>query len=436
MGAARLAARLWRLEHEERGSISVLGLFLFLTCCVVGAAALDVTHFYAARTQLQAAADLAAHAALFNRSRGAAADVAKARAIAAVEAGMAPRAYGHVLTAAHITFGTWSETTRTFAADPASSSAVRVVTGRDAAGGNPVPSFLFRLVGVEQMDVAAAAVFASVPAPCGEGFKARGRADMQSNNSFGNGFCIHSNDRVELNQNNSFETGSTVSMPNTANLGIPASGFRNNPGLEAALRSDRLDLSILDSLAEVAAGVSAMGTPFTPSYLASADVLRVSNGKVAPSNFTSGRAHSIDCSGGKDLTLERGTYRRIVITTNCAVKFGNDVILEDVVISTTNASAKSFSSSSGLQVGRNDSCARGGGVQLLTRGGADFAADLRLYGSQVVALGDVKFAARANGVGVSIVAGGQINGTSNAVMRYCGTGMEGTLQATRLRLMH
>jgi hypothetical protein len=125
----------------------------------------------------------------------------------------------------------------------------------------------------------------------------------------------------------------------------------------------------------------------------------------------------------------------VVIVTDCDVKFGAGVVIQDAVIATRSTDKHSMTASSGLQVGRNDNCASGGDAQLLTLGSMDFPSDLKIYGSQLIALGDISFAANADGIqGAALVAGGQISGTSNMSMGFCGTGMENNIQAEYFKL--
>lgn len=96
----------------------------------------------------------------------------------------------------------------------------------------------------------------------------------------------------------------------------------------------------------------------------------------------------------------------------------------------------SFSASSGLTLGKNDGCAEGGGVQLVTLGGMSLSANLAMYGSQLLAMKDIEFAARADGFqGAAIVSGGFISGTSNMNMSFCGTGMEDNFVAQYFRMV-
>lgn len=124
------------------------------------------------------------------------------------------------------------------------------------------------------------------------------------------------------------------------------------------------------------------------------------------------------------------------IVTNCAIKFGQGTILENTVIATTNTGSKSIDSPSSLQIGRNDNCATGGGAQILTMGGVSLAADMRMYGGQIIAKNNVSFAANADGIeGGSIISGGEISGTSNTTMGFCGDGMEDSFRADYFRLV-
>src|SRR5690606_4956976 len=99
----------------------------------------------------------------------------------------------------------------------------------------------------------------------------------------------------------------------------------------------------------------------------------------------------------------------VVIVTDCDVKFSNGAALENSVLATTSTSAKSISAPSGLRLGADDSCAEGGGAQVLTLGGVDVAAGVEFYGGQIVAAADIAFTANADGIeGASLVAGGEI----------------------------
>lgn len=273
--------------------------------------------------------------------------------------------------------------------------------------------------------------------PCfREGFVAEDIVDVQSNNFYGSGFCMHSNSYVSLNSNNTFEAGSIVSMPNLADLDIPKSGFQRNDGLEAALRSGSYRIRILDRLDDILDGLRDGNMDYLPMGVYSLIANHVSKNKLTPADLAQGRLYTQQCSGGK-VTIEAGLYKDIVYISDCEVKFSQGVIIEDSVFVTTSRSAHSFNSPSGFQLGANDDCAIGGGASLITYGGVSIASGLEVYGGQIIALADIDFAANANGMqGVSFVSGGRIDSTSNMSMGYCnGAGMEAAFQADYFRMV-
>ena len=110
-----------RFISIQDGAGTIFALFLFVITGMIGALGLDYTRLVSARTELQVAADLAAHGALYyldDRSNDAAS--AKAKAIELVETGMPNSDFGNVLTTEDIHFGTWDYDTLTFTVDETS----------------------------------------------------------------------------------------------------------------------------------------------------------------------------------------------------------------------------------------------------------------------------------------------------------------------------
>lgn len=499
-----------RFARDEQGFITVQNLFLTISCCAIGAIGLDVTSFYAARTHLQVAADTGAHAALYTRHRGRTEDEAKTAALGVATFGV-PNSHGTVLDRSQIAFGTWNESVapaNAFTALPAGStalpSAVRVTTAR--ADDNAVGSFLFRIVGVDEMDVSATAVYKIYYAPClSEGFVAEGVVDIQSNNSFFNSFCIHSNTRAEINNGNFFDAGTRISAPGAISYyeNKPDSVFTNNNGFREALRDGTENLSILDKLrdnVELPEGersfmeqISTRGYADSPWFLTAPDPApKTQGGSFAVGDLTKGAVNRISCGnsgssssgsrssrapvgasdlvlmGAKDgtgkggtggggtggggtggnsnqLTLTGGTYSQMVIITDCLVNFSGKVNLEDVILYTTNTSDNSITASSGnsngLVLGKDDNCDPRGGATILTRGGMHASAQMLMFGSQVRLLGSFAFASGGNGgtdgvtgEGVSVIAGGRIDGTTHMNISSCDKGMDRDFEIERFAL--
>jgi len=190
----------------------------------------------------------------------------------------------------------------------------------------------------------------------------------------------------------------------------------------------------LTTLKQMTAGDpgSAMG------YLTSGTPLTVNTCNLTMGNLTSGRIHIVYCTS----TLKpSGDFKNVAIVTSAPIQFASGSSFEDAVLATSSTDAQSFKGPSGqnnkITFGKNDGCATGGGVQLVTKGGAKFAAGLNMYGSQLLAAGTINFAANADGVeGVSLVSGDTVSGTSNMKMGYCGIGMEANFEVDYYRLAY
>ena len=454
---------------QEAGGMTAFGLFLSMGAFVVGGLSLDLAFAYKSRAELQIAADSAAHAAIYARQENDAA-TAKSRAIEIARGTLPSGSYGDVLGIEDVKFGYWDADARVFTEDPNSKEAVLVSTKRFESNKNPVPTFLLPFIGVDSWDVRADSVFVTHFPPClREGYAAEQRVDIQSNNNFYNGFCIHSNAHVEANSGNMIEPGVIVSMPDRNDLIIPSSGFTSNFGLQEALRDNRYHLRILDRMDNILKSLQT-GGKYLPSYVVNPTPLTIKEDKVVGTNTVNvitskyepteaeqeyaeewgytltkkqvnllqGRVYVKECKGnGKaKLTITNGAVLRdVVIITDCRLDIGSGAVLENTILFTTNTSSHSVNSASGFQLGMNDNCAPGGGSQILTYGSVHIAANLSVYNGQIIAKGNIDFSANGNGVmGANFVAGGEIDGTSNTDMGLCGTGWEDNFMVPYFRM--
>ncbi len=429
---ASLRRALGRFARREEGALTAFGLYVLLGGMIFGGLALDVGYAYRTRTALQTAADAAAHAALYVR-QDEDLDTARAAAVRIVEGSLPPGSYGKVLLPEDVNFGRWDRDAQVFTIDNTSRDAVVINTGQLAERHNAARAFLLNFVGISSWDVVSMAVFETYnPACLREGFVAEGRVDMQSNNSFLNGFCIHSNSHVEFSSNNYFEPGVTVSMPNKDNV----EAQNHNEGLEEALREAQYRIRVLSRLSAMMDGLEAGDPTLTPSYIHNRTPVRLTKkNNLEADDFTENRIHTSTCRNGTISISGDVVLENLVLVTDCAVSFGQGVELHDVVIASRDTGSNAIKSSSSLTVGRDDGCATGGGAQILTLGSMRFPAKLGMYGGQLIASGDIDFAASATGIeGASIIAGGEIDGTSRAQMGFCGTGMEQNFEAPLFRL--
>ena len=500
---------------EEDGTATPLVIIFVLIFMIIGGLAVDYSKAVNERTQMQLATETAAHSGLYSWTR-AGVDIDGSRDIAmAMTTGMLPAvAFRDAILDDDVLFGFWDPATETFTEDETfvedkndpRRSAVRVYAELEPSRGNESNSILLNMIGWDTFTIRAYTIYASYYPPCfNEGFVAEGVVDMQSNTSYTDGFCVHSNTYVSLNQNNYFEPGTVVSMPNLADLDIPNSGFEQNEGLETALRQGKYGLNILNDMDAMfnslrlgmpthasVAGVTQLDEVMWPADLSTngngnngnngnnnggtdtggtdtggtdtggtdtggtdtggtdtggtdpstddtpAPVLRYTEndtGKktLTPDAFdTANRIYRLDCSGNGDITLSAGEFRDFALVTNCSINTSNGTVLNNVLLATDGDVSASH-----LQIGIDDNCAPGGGAAIWTKGSFNAASNLRGFGAQMLALGDISFAAQADGIeGVSFIAGGEIDGTSENDLGFCnGGGMEDFTNAPYFRMV-
>lgn len=432
----------WRFVRETDGGLAVWGLIMVLTICVIVGLSMDVANAYKVRSEMQVAADTAGHTALLTRLRDGK-EQAITNAVNVANKNLEVSKATGAITAADIVFGTWDVNAQVFTPNPNATSAVMVTAKRNDARANGVGTFLLGFVGLKAWNVTTASVSETYrPACLREGFVADKLIDLQSNNGFYNGFCLHSNGAIEVNQNNVFESGTIVSLPNTDNLELPASGFTKNTGLLEALRENFYQIRIVDRIPEIIASLASGAATYKPDYITTSAVESISvtsnSQTFSTADFVQGHMYYVSCSGNKTLKVAGNvTLKKVTVMTNCAIDFGSDNILEDVVMGTTNTSDDSIKWASNFQVGKNDHCATGGGAQLLTMGGMKSAAALKAFGAQLLAKKSINFTANADGIeGASFISGDTVSGTSNMTMGLCNSGMEDNFEVDYYRLAY
>lgn len=431
-------------SRDTEGGVTLLGLYLFGGMVIVGGLALDVSNLISVRTELQSAADFAAHAALYERQFTDDPNVAKAKALQMVKDVYPIRRYGEMLKPGDIHFGTYDRTTQGFRVDENSKVAAVAFTGRNKANGNKVAGYLTAMIGYGSWNVATSSVFETYRPTClRDGWVGQDVVDAQSNNQFATGFCIHSNTEVQFNSGSTFEAGVEVSAPGGfADIVVPASGYVSNVGLYDAIGPAYYNLRILNQMAEIFAHIqdpaSEYDQPYLdpslyvdpailakdPLYVPPPGPVQLSTLNSKTSDFQQGYINVATCSGNQQLFIDATpTLKNVAIRTNCKVTFRQGSSVENVVLFTTSVNDKSITAPNGLRMGANDHCAHGGGVKFMTYGGFQVAQDLQIYGSQVLARGPIQFAAAANGIeGGSFISGKTVDGTSNTAMGTCDNG--------------
>lgn len=189
--------KLRRFIRDERASVfPVIALSLPV---LIGTAALaiDIGHLRVVESRLQSTADSAARA---GASQLPDTDEAEATAVDMAGKNMAVEDHGTVLHSRDVIFGTWDESSRTFAAGGTPPNAIRTILRRSAANGNAVSLYLASILGISEMDVVKDAIAARLTvgtaclltlAPNGTSITVSGDVNIQANQC---GFAANSSD--------------------------------------------------------------------------------------------------------------------------------------------------------------------------------------------------------------------------------------------------
>ncbi len=427
---------------REDGALTSFGVLLIIVMICVGGLGIDVANAVKTRTHLQVAADSAAHAALVAREHRTEAQ-AKAIAVSVAQTSLPVANFGDTIRADDIQFGQWDEANETFVISPGSTDAVMVTTQRLEGRNNPMGTYFLKFVGVWSMDIVTNSVFETYYPTCyREGMVAEDRLDIQSNNTYREGYCLHSNSHIEMNSNNTFENNVIVSMPDRSDLTIPSSGWSSNTGLSNAVRSGSYHIRILQRINDIFSGYSTPGHEFyRPDYFNTPiqTTPLSTNQQITAASWQPGEIHTATCNGNQRLRIRSGeTLRDGVIDTNCRIVIGSNAVLEDILIISRSTDLRAIDGAAGVRLGAADGCTPGGGVQIVTSGGVRFTANLQLFGVQILAEDMIDFEANGNGVfGVSMVSGAEIDSTSNMDMGFCdGDGLENRFEAEYFRMAY
>ncbi len=410
-----------RFAASEDGGITIAAVFLFMASLILGSLAIDFSGRHAAQVDLQVLADTTAHSALVNRqelSPGNA--MLAALAFGALNEGQQAKA---VVKPSDIEFGTWDSDTRAFVPNPVSRSAVRVTARRNKASNNIVRGILTGLVGIEGFEIEAVSIVAAKSDPCTQnGVVAEKLVSVNSGNTFGPGYCVHSDADISFKNSNSFGAKSTVSLPNIANLTLPSS-IQANPGLEGALkeRPDRVEFAKLFS--DFATGIELGDAAYIPGSVAySWDNVTLVTGQQAesPATLEPGGVHVFLCTGSGSLQFETGTYRDVVVWTDCKIRFSQGTAFEGSAFVQKNTAAQAIHAPNGVRFGAIDNCAPTGDTVIMTTGGVHVASDLQMHGATLAAGGEIHFSARPDGMhGASVISGSTVSITSGGAFGFC-----------------
>lgn len=317
--------RVGRFFSDEDGAGTAFSLFLLLILLMFSGLAIDYANGERMRSQLQAAADAGAAAAIIRISDHA---EASARAIELASANAPTARNGNVVMAEDVVFGHWNNAEHRLEVGVLPINAVEVTARRAAANGNALPTFLMQFVGVDRLDVAARSVTLALPANCsGGGFFSRGKVNSGSNNDYRKGFCLYGDLGVKIGSDTYFEAGTSIEMPQLSDFAQSGS----NTGVDEALRQATMTLTLPDLVPGIVTAMLSgnLSTAGLPGYITQVSYVNEITSSTVLMPHTLYIVQDV-ADIGSDAVLSD-----IAIVAGKEIKTGSNVRMHNVVFATT-----------------------------------------------------------------------------------------------------
>ena len=457
----KFARQIKRFVTNEDGIATAWAIGWLILCFSIAGLSIDATNAWKVKQILQSTADISSHAGGLELGSVGNANIEEAVITSAnqyASLNMKPERYGDVLVDSDIAVGYWDASTEVFtemvAGDLNPARAVRVVTRQDGVNSSKVGTFFLRFVGFDAFTVATVSIVESFVSVCEkDGLKAYGNVNMSTQQSFLGKYCVHGESGIKVSDQNFFDDGAIASMVDLNDCGPDITHCVDdyNPGIEAALTQDssqtfgkilRIDETIADLQNPFSDIVTDLG--YINSNL---PVQRISSADFDANALVSNSIHIVTCNrpgdnlnmgglaslnnqgGGNDSgadTIAQETTKTgvVVVALGCDFAFDQTIHYEDATFATTSTSRQTVSGSAGVVFGRDDECADGGEVAIITKGDVKFAAQLEAYDVEMIVAGDVNLASLGNSgdsihEGTSIIAGGDINVSTQHTFTGC-----------------
>jgi Flp pilus assembly protein TadG len=465
--------------RDEQGGMTALSLFGFVVCCMFAGLAIDVTNLHRQKELITVAADAAAQAGVIALSENMATADIQSIALTAAETNAPVDWVGKTTVgASDVQLVRFNPKTRTLEAG--TPNAVQVTLHRDSSVANPVATGLLRFAGVNSFEVQVTSVaYFGKPGNCTstDGIYAKGQVTLTSGNRIGASYCVHSQTSVWMPQENIFEKGAGLSMPNLEACGDKCFDSAN-PGVEDA--KFEMNLNLPDVASHIAMVKAAMLAPtselktnfFADKTLASSlkplvDAKIMNAGAAAKlvkgsvvtvtaaqyndlmyqtsGNLPTGLVYEVDCrdrGNGPATTISIGgsidrknaslatstaeTVRQVVLITDCGFDVGSNARIDATLALSTRISTSSvLTASSGAVVGdplRNCDISRK--VYIMTMSGVSVSSDFTASNVALIVNGDIHVAANSSSStvehkGTSFHAEGNIQIPANHTFNGC-----------------
>ncbi|MDP2081633.1 MAG: pilus assembly protein TadG-related protein [Pseudotabrizicola sp.] len=476
-----------RFLKNESGSMTMLSVVGIVGCCMVAGLAIDASNLYRQKEHLILAADSASKAGIVALSSNKSTFEVQTAALASAEQNIPASMFGKTSNGVQdIQLVRFDPSSRTVVSG--TPNAVKVTLHRNASVENPVKTTLLRMVGISEFDFSVTSVaYYGQPGRCtsSDGIYAKGQVTLTSGNRIGESYCVHSQTAVWLPQQNTFDAGSGVSMPNlemckgkcveSANLGIEKAVFTMNLSLpKVADHIDKVTAAMLSTASDLKREVFAnkpLASNLTP--LSDAKILSVSATKnlvkgsvvsLTPAqyndlmfntsgNIPSGLVYNVDCrdrGNGPATSISIGgtknrknsvedsstieTIRHVVLITNCGFDVGANARIDNsLLVSTRISSSSVINADEGSVIGDPlKNCDINRKVYIMTMSGVSVNSNFTASNVALIVNGNINVAATSNSSkvehnGTSMHAEGSIQIPSSHIFNSCAEDPSGLL---------
>lgn len=446
---------------NENGGGTVFSLFVFMILCVILGIMVDATNAWRNSTILASAADMGSHAGAVVLANSGSEEDALTAARTQVRRNIPVETFGDTVGLDDDVFLLHfdPETRELSYAGPKNAVAVR--TNRMAERNNAVGTFLLSFAGVLSWDVREVSVTAyEVSTVCRgtDGIFAEQAIRASSQNRFGTGYCVHSNDHVWLPQLNEFDPGSLVSMPDLddcnnkctdeANPGIATTELNmifpdfgefiqstydafNVDGVDAADKAAFFagrEVGDLTALRE--AGIVPLDSD--PEL---GDVIELSHAEFhALERLPSGLVYRVQCSSGGNgpstqlnFSGTSGQMRDAALLTNCSLDFEDGSEIEgSLVVTLREVSSATVRSAEEVTIGDSvaGTCSSGDRSTIMSMSGVQVPAKFAASNVTLIVDDTVDISSSSNlgdtSYGLTIYATGQVDIASQHRFISCG----------------
>lgn len=482
----QLKSRFKRFTDDEHGGMTVFWMFGLMILAVVGGLAVDISNLHRHKERLTLAADAAAQAGIVALAAGKTTAEVKAATLASVELNAPKAIVGPTTGANDVQLVRFDPKTRKLVSG--SPNAVKVTLRNDASVKNPVNTGLLRLAGVDSFDIDVTSVaYYGQPGNCDSSdmIYGKGKVTLTSSNRVGPSYCVHSQTAVWLPQQNTFDKGAGVSMPDLASCKGKCVDS-SNPGIEDAVFAQNLNLpKVADHISKVTtamlAATSELKTTFFLNKALASDLSALVSTKIMNNaaknklvkgsvvtltaaqyndlmlatngNLPSGLVYNVDCrdkgngpatsisiGAGKDRkksgvassTIE--TIRQVVVITDCGFDVGRYARIDaSLAISTRVQSSSVINAEEGTVVGDPlKNCDINRKVYIMTMSGFSVPADFTASNVSLIANGDINIAANSSSSdvvhkGTSLHAEGEVHVAANNTFNSCAEDKSGLI---------